>query len=742
MAVYQGRPPQITDSTEAELQIQWNLWPSKHAADISYSFDKASLYHSQIMDEPSTNDGIEITASTSVPIPAPLPAPASQIPYGLYLITPHLGRQGTGSTTGSIPFSQVPAGFWDTFIHGSCPRCHYWHNKVTLRVSRNPGVFNGIRCEKCAHKWFGIGGNLTHTSLTSQEMTDNFDENNLVVRSWLLQTMRDMNAVGSPALGIIQEDFPSATSPLSRHSLSRHHHNPSPTDIQSTNPPTTILQVPRDSLLHSTPSVHETHGTTQIQTKPSNNSSQGPRKKQKNFSMIRNIKNKIAKLKDRGKRQSAQSSPAAVKPADPTPTQETRSISPRQTSPIRPAASNASQPEGNLPERTFPTAIPNRTVLEFRDRLPRLTHRERIARLRRMLTEQKTCTCNNNTCSCRQRLRPSSSLVPDNLLVDTASIYPSNPSEESEPSFHDLLFTGSRFEVLLTFFTGPGSQNRQEERTLNDLPTGSHLKTPPHPFGDSNMRPTSPVTSPPRVHNRVSRALNYLGGRSLSGIGRSRYVDEEETATVKHTTATSGNSTMPNSYSAVTDSPQQEKDRNDSIGENAEEVAIFGQQLLTVDSIRPHLDRSLCTPANITHTPINPFHIPIESRNPPGEGRGNGAEQYQPVKMGPIAVIDSNVSLLERGHSVDNPRSTSQGLQLARNKGLLSTSDLQNNAPISKPHISQPPYVEYCEVQSSESPSIKSWVLKSIKVLVRPRIPLGLRRIEWTCVSFCNPSSF
>lgn len=59
---------------------------------------------------------------------------------------------------------------------------------------------------------------------------------------------------------------------------------------------------PRDLLLHLTPSVHETHGTTQIQSKPSNNSSQGPKKNQKNFSMIRNIKNKIAKLRDRGKR--------------------------------------------------------------------------------------------------------------------------------------------------------------------------------------------------------------------------------------------------------------------------------------------------------------------------------------------------------------------------------------------------------------------------------------------------------
>lgn len=214
-------------------------------------------------------------------------------------------------------------------------------------------------------------------------------------------------------------------------------------------------------------------------------------------------------------------------------------------------------------------------------------------------------------------------------------------------------------------------------------------------------------------------------------------------ATVEHTTTASGNSTMPDLYGTVTDNSQQEKDRNDTTRENAEEAAIVSQRLLTVNSIRPHLDRSLDTPANTTHSPIDSFRIPIESRNLPGEGRENGAEQYQPVETGPIAVIDSNVSLLEKGHSVDKPRSTPQGLQLTRNKGLLSTSDLRNNAPTSKPHISQPPsYVEYCEVQSSESPSIKSWVLKSIKVLARPRLLLGLRRIEWTCVSFCNLYSF
>jgi hypothetical protein len=247
----------------------------------------------------------------------------------------------------------------------------------------------------------------------------------------------------------------------------------------------------------------------------------------------------------------------------------------------------------------------------------------------------------------------------------------------------------------------------------------------------------------PEGHNTMEASNSPAPKEMTPKIDLSKSTETLLSATVEHTTAASGNSTTPNSYGAVTDSSQQEKDKNDTTGKNAEEAAIIRQQLLTVDSIRPHLDRSLDTPANTAHSPIDPFRIPIESRNPPGEDRENSAEQYQPVETGPIAVVDSNVNLLERGHSVDKPRSTLQGLQLARNKGLLSTSDLQSNAPISKSHISQPPpYVEYCEVQSSESPSIKSWVLKSIKVLARPRLLLGLRRIEWTCVSFCNLCSF
>jgi hypothetical protein len=121
----------------------------------------------------------------------------------------------------------------------------------------------------------------------------------------------------------------------------------------------------------------------------------------------------------------------------------------------------------------------------------------------------------------------------------------------------------------------------------------------------------------------------------------------------------------------------------------------------------------------------------VKNHNSPG-GQETDAKQYCATKNESSSVADSNGSL-------DNPRSPSEELQSARNRELLSTSDPQNITPISKPHISQPlPYVEHCKVQSSQSTSIISWVLQNVKVLARPRLQLGLRRIEWTCVSFRN----
>lgn len=100
----------------------------------------------------------------------PSTSTAMDVPHQNSTILPS-DRRATGLSTASsaMSFGSIPSGTWDVSFHGSCPRCHHWHNKMTLRLSRLPGVYNGVRCEKCSYKWFGLGGNSTHTSLVSQQ---------------------------------------------------------------------------------------------------------------------------------------------------------------------------------------------------------------------------------------------------------------------------------------------------------------------------------------------------------------------------------------------------------------------------------------------------------------------------------------------------------------------------------------------------------------------------------------------
>lgn len=100
----------------------------------------------------------------------PSTSTAMDIPHQNSSILPSDRRATELSTASSaMSFGSIPSGTWDVSFHGSCPRCHHWHNKMTLRLSRLPGVYNGVRCEKCSYKWFGLGGNSTHTSLVSQQ---------------------------------------------------------------------------------------------------------------------------------------------------------------------------------------------------------------------------------------------------------------------------------------------------------------------------------------------------------------------------------------------------------------------------------------------------------------------------------------------------------------------------------------------------------------------------------------------
>jgi hypothetical protein len=125
----------------------------------------------------------------------------------------------TSLSSSDVNFSDLPSGVWETRLHGSCPECHHFHVSVPLKISRRPGVYNGVRCRKCGHKWFGLGGSSAHASLVSQEtLPRSFtlrsvaaaestpicsDAPSMPVVMSLANSMRSMTAVGSPPLAAV-----------------------------------------------------------------------------------------------------------------------------------------------------------------------------------------------------------------------------------------------------------------------------------------------------------------------------------------------------------------------------------------------------------------------------------------------------------------------------------------------------------------------------------------------------------
>ncbi len=57
----------------------------------------------------------------------------------------------------------------DLPLHMTCCKCHHWHNKHKLHLSKDPDELMTARCEKCRHKMFGLGNNSTQSTFASQE---------------------------------------------------------------------------------------------------------------------------------------------------------------------------------------------------------------------------------------------------------------------------------------------------------------------------------------------------------------------------------------------------------------------------------------------------------------------------------------------------------------------------------------------------------------------------------------------
>ncbi|KAK7525873.1 uncharacterized protein IWZ02DRAFT_201825 [Phyllosticta citriasiana] len=80
------------------------------------------------------------------------------------------GRSDMPPGQNELSVSNLPSGIWDINFRGSCPRCHQWHNRMLLRSSRLPGVWSGVRCQRCSFKWFNLSGDSRQITLISHQM--------------------------------------------------------------------------------------------------------------------------------------------------------------------------------------------------------------------------------------------------------------------------------------------------------------------------------------------------------------------------------------------------------------------------------------------------------------------------------------------------------------------------------------------------------------------------------------------
>ena len=53
-------------------------------------------------------------------------------------------------------------------LHGSCASCHHWFNRSLITITPQASNAQIVCCTNCRKRFFGLGGNSTHTSFNSQ----------------------------------------------------------------------------------------------------------------------------------------------------------------------------------------------------------------------------------------------------------------------------------------------------------------------------------------------------------------------------------------------------------------------------------------------------------------------------------------------------------------------------------------------------------------------------------------------
>lgn len=413
-------------------------------------------------------------------------------------------RRATNLSTASsaMSFGSLPSGTWDVRFHGSCPRCHHWHNKMTLRLSRLPGVYNGVRCENCSYKWFGLGGNSTHTSLVSQQTrtltfasefsgqaSTGLSEDSNAGASTLITRLHSMSAVGSPFLTTCtvpqrQEDNHDQPRddqrPTSR--LRAHLSSSSGRDTRPLSKHSSRSSRNKKEHAQQADQAGPALGAAQAQEQATNDTPaiRGfPKVKAKLKAILSRLR--ITKILRRARRrascQSVNTTPATTTENNrPLPIRQPRQAnshvqahrqdrvaaaspqSPDEFVP-RPPSRRQSAPEPRTRSDPhgddayqMPFSLEKNSGTAERDAYIR-----GIRRAKTDAAQRDRCECPDD-CHCK---RPSSSLIPDNPLSDRASLYHldlAQPSVEPRISRHsaDLAHIGSHFLSQLPNISEPG----------------------------------------------------------------------------------------------------------------------------------------------------------------------------------------------------------------------------------------------------------------------------------------------
>lgn len=452
--------------------------------------------------------------------------------------------ESTTSSRGHTP-TPIPPGFYTLPVHGNCPRCHHHHKAATInvRISKDYSRVSHVYCEKCKEKWLAIGGgNSTRISLLSTQTTEpDLVENDF--RSALIDMVRSVTSIASPAALASVPEQPSggpSGGPSRDHSVRSHKD-----DIhESARPESPGIASGLTEHGQGTSTVHAKKSITDSERKEEGTSSDTRRAK----NILLRLKDRILVLKKLQLRQLMRSKKKEVKmtwrgrgklpvvKVEETDSKATTSEVPKleQTREATHGDAKTTIEDDKQPKpevtTTSPTVPPTSNV--DKDVLKGMTKEQRIAWIREQFSDFK-CRCPRN-CYCRGAL---SSATPSQTGGIGTPGPPPPPSPRVAPErslershSHDLLLIGSHLNHFQTgeFFPGPrrfsiGSTTRlSQAATMVNSDTltatsGAPFLDLPRPQRPRSRSPAGPSrlrqsTGPDDVENRPSQDIFPMGG--------------------------------------------------------------------------------------------------------------------------------------------------------------------------------------------------------------------------------------